>query len=765
MRVKGTNKRDIGGKNRDKGMIFLRRLWKYVRPQKRTLSLAIASIVVMAISYSAGITAILPILTVMIERKSVPAWVNNSIAEERLHAKLDVFNRVDTGTTGPLAEYDHAAQLTAKPREKSPLLKLARKDDLIIAADDRRMDGPELFRYIASLPQDAQVTLTLVSARELKRTTLSVPLEKTELRWRAGHAAASFLPSGTSRSDMLRTLIYILGVMVAISLVQNAARAVGEYLVGVVAARTLVSVRRDMYRKVLRLPLAFFSQHGTSDVMSRFTQDSQDIYRGLTFVFAQTVREPLKSLGVFVFALWLAPKVTLFAIVVAPGAIVLIRYFGKIVRRANRRLLQGFARMLAGLESALIGIRVVKGYNMERFERRHLFGIDWTMMRQQLRIEMVEAVISPVFEFLGIFIGALATIWFFSQMLDGQMTPAGFMTMVICLVAIFDPLRKLSNLYTRLQRANAAAERVFEIIDLPVEEPYRPGGLPNLEEMRREITFEDLTFTYPGSDRPAVRDFMLRVRKGERVAVVGPNGSGKTTLLAILARFFEPQSGQILFDGEPVSNYSLRSLRRQISLVTQDSIIFAGTVRENIAYGDERLMRQMVLQARHPQRRYPEIQGLERIEDAARAAYADEFIRQMPQGYDTLIGEHGATLSGGQKQLVAIARAILRNAPILIFDEATSQIDADSENKIHRAVEDFLANRTGFIIAHRFSTILQADRIVCMDEGQIVDVGTHSELLERCSLYKTLFETQLMDRRPESRVVREAEPVAPVTGS
>ncbi|MFO0974691.1 MAG: ABC transporter ATP-binding protein, partial [Phycisphaerae bacterium] len=476
---------------------------------------------------------------------------------------------------------------------------------------------------------------------------------------------------------------------------------------------------------------------------SRFTQDSQDIYRGITFVFAQTIREPLKSAGVFVLALGMAPRVTLFAVIVAPAAAWLIRYFGKLVRRATRRLLQGYARMLGGLEGALVGIRVVKGYNMERFERRHLFAVDWAMLRQQVRIELVEAITSPAFEFLGIAIGAAATVWFYSQMLDGRMEPATFMTMVICLIAIFDPLRKLSNLYTRLQRANAAAERVFEIIDLPVEEVQPPGGLPELPPLQREITFDELTFTYPGSDRPAVHEFSLTVRRGERIAVVGPNGSGKTTLLAMLARFFEPQSGRICFDGQDVRGCSLKSLRRQISLVTQESIIFAATVRENIAYGDERLLRKMTLAARHPERHRMSPEDGRRIVRAAQAAYADEFITQLPEGYETRVGEHGATLSGGQRQRLTIARAILRNAPILIFDEATSQIDADSEQKIHRAVEAFLADRTGFIIAHRFSTILNADRIVVMDAGRIVDVGQHAELLARCGLYRTLFENQL----------------------
>jgi ABC-type multidrug transport system fused ATPase/permease subunit len=499
-----------------------------------------------------------------------------------------------------------------------------------------------------------------------------------------------------------------------------------------------------MYYRVLSLPLARFQARGASDLTSRFVQDSQDIYRGLEFVFAKTLREPLKAMFAFAAAMIIDPRITLITVVAAPLAALLIRRFGKIIRRANKRLLEGYARMLAALEGSLTGIRVVKGYTMENYERRHLHAVDQQMLKQQLKIARTEALASPVFETIGRLIATGAILYFAHLMLEDRMDPARFATLAACMAAIFDPIRKMSSFYNRIQQANAAVDRVFEVIDMPDEMATAPSRLP-LPPMEKNIRFQNVRFTYPGSDTPALDGIDLTVEHGERVAFVGPNGSGKTTLLSVLMRFYEPEKGTVLFDGKDVREYSITSLRRQMSLITQDTVIFADTIANNIAYGDETLLRRVVLRERHPERSYRSDGERERVVAAAKAAYADEFIREKPQGYDTGVGEHGTTLSGGQKQRIAIARAILRNAPIFIFDEATSQIDAESEQKIHDAVERFLEGRTALIIAHRISTILQANRIVVMDRGRVVDVGRHEELIGRCQLYQTLYRTQIVD--------------------
>jgi subfamily B ATP-binding cassette protein MsbA len=306
-----------------------------------------------------------------------------------------------------------------------------------------------------------------------------------------------------------------------------------------------------------------------------------------------------------------------------------------------------------------------------------------------------------------------------------------------CLLAIADSLRRVSKVWNVVQKSNAAGERIFEVLDLPIErgrrEGHRDKGTEGQREeparvklvpIAREIRFEDVTFSYPGAPEPAVVGVSLVVPRGKSVAVVGRNGSGKTTLLALLPRFYEPQSGRILIDDVDIRNATLRSLRSQISIVTQDSVIFPGTIAQNIAYGNPLATREEIIAS-------------------AKRAFAHDFILEKPQGYDTLLGELGGQLSGGQKQRLCIARAILRKSPILVLDEATSQVDAQSEHLIQQAIQSVMRERTTFVIAHRFSTILNADEIVVMERGQIVGRGKHDDLLASCETYQQLYERQL----------------------
>jgi len=700
-----------------------RRSLEFVWPLKRYLVWSVLCLAMGALMYSASIGSVLPVLKVMVEPEGLHGWLDRCAAQSRLGVRLDQYNSLRDGRIEGAPEH---ATMVRGVEPWSPLAGKLRPGDVIVSAGAAEPTAVGLYQRLALHQPGQPLELGWVSrtGEAGVATSSLVTLPPAALKWRTVLGLASLIPREQTYSDRLWTLMWVLGLVFVFQVVGNAFRFGATYLTEVVAARAIVDLRRVMARRILSLPLSHYSLNVT-DTMSRFLQDTQELKKGYTTLLEKMIREPLRAVFVLILALLLDWRLTAVLVVLAPPGAWLIRRFGKKVRRANLRLLEGYSRLISAMEGVLVGMRIVKGYATENYERKRLFAIERQMLRAQLRMERVDALSSPVVETLGFLAASACIVWLGSRVLGGELRPADFASTVIMIGALFDPLRKLSNTYVRLQRANAAAERIFQLIDLPGEEDERPGAEP-LPPLQRTIEFREVWFTYPRAEQPALRGVNLTVRRGEVVALVGPNGSGKTTLVSLLLRFFEPQKGCVLIDGRDIGRASLRSLRRQICLISQETIIFGDTMRANIAYGKHGA-------------------GDGQVREAARRAFAEEFIARLPQGYDTLVGEHGATLSGGQRQRIALARAILRDAPILVFDEATSQIDTESELKIQQALEGFLRGRTAFIIAHRFATISRAERIAVMDDGRIVAVGTHRTLLESCPLYARLYETQFRD--------------------
>jgi ABC-type multidrug transport system fused ATPase/permease subunit len=472
------------------------------------------------------------------------------------------------------------------------------------------------------------------------------------------------------------------------------------------------------------MPMNFFGSSGTSDVTSRLVQDSQQLQDGFKIILGQSIQEPFKALFAFAFSMYLSWKLTLFIVLFAPVMVIVIRKFGKKMRRASRAMLQRSSHMLGQIESTLIGIRVVKAANAEKFEGDRYSKIMAGLRLEMLKMARYEAYATPAMETITMLCaGAILMYASYLIFMQHSLDQTSFFMVMACLVGIGESLRRLSKLSAVLGRSNAAAARVFEILDIPIEVD-RDDAIA-LKPVEREIRFENVFFKYSAANSNAVEDVSLRVPKGRSVAIVGRNGSGKTTLLALLPRFYDPQLGRILIDDVDISHAAIKSLRNQIGIVTQEAVIFPGTIAENIAYG------------------IPDATRAD-IESAAKRAFAHDFIMEKADGYDTILGEMGGQLSGGQRQRINIARAILRQTPILILDEATSQVDAESEHLIQQAIESIMHERTTFVIAHRFSTILSADTIVVMDRGQIIGQGEHDELLESCPTYRQLYERQLI---------------------
>jgi ATP-binding cassette, subfamily B, bacterial MsbA len=536
-----------------------------------------------------------------------------------------------------------------------------------------------------------------------------------------GKAIEAHLPT-----DPLGSFAVVMGFIAVLTLIGSVGRYIHELLVVTVVFRAGQVWRTRVFERLILAPMDLSVKQGYADNVSRLISDTTQMTNGYQAILGKTVAELLKGAAALTVALLINPWLTMLALTTAPLIAVLLRKFAKRVRRASNLAMKQRGRMLAMLNESLGSLAVVKSHNAEGFERRRFHRVNRDMVRQQMRARQAKALASPVVESLALLavmgVATAAAVLIYRH----GYQPTEFMVVLVALGAAGASVRPLSTLNNDLAEAGAAATRVLGVLDLPIEPLHIDTRTeqPTLRRHEREVWFDRVSYSYPGAASPALKSVSLRVPHGQTVAIVGGNGAGKTTLLSTLPRLLRPSDGRVLIDGVDIAPVDLRSLRSQIAVVSQQSTLFEGTIAQNIAYG-----------RRH--------ESMDRITAAARAAFADEFVRALPLGYETMLGESGSGLSGGQKQRLCIARAILRDPTILILDEATSQIDADSEAKITQALAELRLGRTTFIIAHRLSTVVDSDLIVVMGDGGIIDQGTHDELLSRCETYISLTRNQL----------------------
>ena len=709
---------------------FVRSL-KYLKPYRKRLAVSIVCVILIAMLWASGIGMIVPTMKVLISPEGLHGWAWNSIAADRLQARVELdFPTVETKAADrPVTMLVDIVRVDKdSPAANAGIL----KRDWIVgigraAGPVRRLSHANANECMGLLMESAEAlrleVFTPGGQSDQSRTVTLPPGEVSMGSGLLGWAAGS-IPQPTTRIERFPILVWALLIMVVMTVLRDVLRFLQEYLVHSVVLRGIMDLRCENYDVALRLPTTFFAREGTSDTTSRFIQDTGEVTRGMTTLFGKTLVEPAKAAASLTMALILSWQMTLVALVVGPPAYLLIRQLGRIMKKATRRALEGWSAMLSVLEETLAGIRVVKAYTMEGAERKRFFRVNRRLLKQQNRIARAEAIVAPSIEAMGISAAMVAVGVAGYRVLSGRLDPEVFIGWMALLIAMFDPIRKLAKVATTFQRADAAAIRIFQLQDQAQEK--RIPGAPDLPLHSRSIEFRDVRFRYPGAGDDSLRDINLTINHDETIAIVGPNGSGKTTLVSLLPRLIDPTEGHVLIDGCDICTHSMRSLRKQIAVVTQETVLFNATIAENIAYGTRNA-------------------GKETVLAAAKRAFIDDFISELPDGYGTMVGQRGATLSGGQRQRITIARAILRDPAILIFDEAMSQIDSDSERRIHDAMEEFSKGRTTILIAHRFATVLSADRIVVIDAGKIRDIGPHAELLERCKLYKHLYETQFID--------------------
>jgi len=516
--------------------------------------------------------------------------------------------------------------------------------------------------------------------------------------------------------------------LVGTALIKGACDYIGTYLVNHAGFGLITDLRNRLYDTILQRSISFFSRYSTGTLVSTVVNDVEKVQVTLTIALAEFLQQFFTLVFLIAVVIVLGHKLALVLLIFVPFVVVSAGKIGRRVRTTTRKGQDKLADIQNILHQSIAGNRIVKAFGMESWESSRFRGAARKLFRANLKSVAVQAISSPLMDIIGALAGALLLWVGRNQIKTGVMTAGAFIAFIIAVFRLYDPVRKMAFFNNSFQQALGASQEIFRYIDEQDDIRERPNAI-TLPAFRDRVRFENVSFCYAGtngSEPEILRNVNLETRAGEVVAIVGSSGAGKTTLVNLLPRFFDVTSGAIKLDGYDIRDLTLASLRAQIGVVTQETILFNDTVRNNVAYGQPHVTDEAVM-------------------EAAKAALAHDFILRLPEGYDTMIGERGLRLSGGERQRIAIARALLKNAPILILDEATSALDTESEALVQGALQNLISGRTVFVIAHRLTTVRHADRIVVLEGGCIADSGTHEDLLTRLGTYRKLYELQFME--------------------